>query len=334
MAQIYYDKDVKKDALSGRTVAVLGFGSQGHAHALNLKDSHVKVIVGLKKGSKSWRIAERQGLRVYETGKAVKRADVVASLVPDQNQKEVYEHDIEPNLTRKGTLLYAHGFTIHYHVVVPRQDLDVVMVAPKGPGHLVREVYEKGEGVPSLLAVHQDASGKAKEITLSYGKALGATRAGLIETSFAEETETDLFGEQTTLCGGIVYLMKSAFEVLVEAGYQPEIAYFEVMHEMKLIVDLMYQGGFSYMLYSVSDTAEHGCYSAGPKVLDEHVKENMKKILRRVQDGSYATEWILENKAGRPHFLAMRKKMRSHQIEEVGRKLRKMMPFIQEKEVE
>lgn len=334
MATIYYDKDVKRDSLRGKTVAVLGFGSQGHAHALNLKDSNVKVIVGLKKGSKSWKVAEEQGLRVYETGNAVKRADVVASLVPDQNQKEVYERDIEPNLRKGGCLLYAHGFTIHYHVVIPREDLDVIMIAPKSPGHIMREVYEQGGGVPSLLAVYQDATGKAEDIALSYGKAIGATRAGLIETTFAEETETDLFGEQTTLCGGIVYLMKHAFEVLVEAGYQPEIAYFEVMHEMKLIVDLMYQGGASYMLYSVSDTAEHGCYSAGPKVIDERVKETMQGILQRVQDGSYASEWISENLAGRPHFLAMRKKLQQHQIEKVGKKLRKMMPFIQEKEVE
>ena len=333
MARIYYEDDASLEPLSGKTVAVIGYGSQGHAHALNLRDSGVRVVVGLRVGSPSWKEAEEEGLEVLPVAEAAARGDIIAVLIPDQAQPKVYREKIAPHLSPGKCLLFAHGFNIHYGQIVPPSNVDVIMVAPKAPGHRVREVFAEGGGTPGLLAVYQDATGKAKELALAYAKGIGCTRAGVIETTFAEETETDLFGEQVVLCGGVTALIKAAFEVLVEAGYQPEIAYFECLHELKLIVDLIQQGGLTYMRHSISDTAEYGDYVAGPRIVTEETKQEMRRILREVQDGTHARNWILENMAGRPFFNAMRKKEREHPIEEVGRKLRRMMPWLNPVEV-
>ncbi len=334
MATIYYDKDADLSRLEGRRVAIIGYGSQGHAHALNLRDSGVDVVVGLYPGSKSWPKAEAEGLKVMSVAEAAQWADMIMMLIPDTVQPSVYKEAIAPYLAAGQTLMFAHGFNIRFHQIVPPPDVDVSMVAPKAPGHRLREVYVEGVGTPALVAVHQDATGEALADALAYAKALGCTRAGVIQTTFAEETETDLFGEQAVLCGGISALIKAGFETLVEAGYQPEIAYFECLHEMKLIVDLIYQGGLSYMRYSVSDTAEHGDYTAGSKIITEEVRENMRKILKDIQDGTYAREWILENQAGRPYFYSRRQQERQHIIEQVGRELRRMMPWLNPVEVE
>ncbi|MFQ5824062.1 MAG: ketol-acid reductoisomerase [bacterium] len=327
--KLYYDNDADLNLLAGKTVAVLGYGSQGHAHALNLNDSGVRVVVGLRKESASWKKAEAVGLRVVETAEAARLGDVVMVLLPDQNQVEAYEKDIRPNLKPGEALAFAHGFNIHFNQIISPKEVDVFMIAPKGPGHLVRRVFTSGGGVPCLIAVYQDASQNAKAIALAYAKAIGGTRAGVIETTFKEETETDLFGEQAVLCGGITELIKAGFETLVSAGYQPEIAYFECLHEMKLIVDLFYEGGIAEMYYSVSDTAEYGGMSRGPKVITEDTRKHMKEILQAVQDGSFAREWILENKAGRPVLNALRKQHKDLQLEEVGKNLREMMAWIQ-----
>ncbi len=326
--KLYYDKDADLTLLSGKTVAVLGYGSQGHAHALNMKESGVKVVVGLRKESSSWKKAESDGLQVLEIAEATKAADIVMILLPDQTQREVYLRDVLPNLEAGNTLAFAHGFNIHYNQIIPPENVDVFMIAPKSPGHLVRRVYTEGAGVPCLLAIYQDVSGKTKEIGLAYAKAIGGTRAGVIETTFKEETETDLFGEQAILCGGVSELIKAGFETLVEAGYKPEIAYFECMHELKLIVDLFYEGGLSRMYYSVSETAEYGGMTCGPKVVTEEAKKNMQSILKDVQDGTFARDFILENQAGQPVLNALRKQHDALQIEQVGKKLRGMMTWI------
>jgi ketol-acid reductoisomerase len=331
MATIYYDKDASPELLRGKKVAVIGYGSQGHAHAQNLRDSGVEVIVGLYTGSPSWTKAQTDGFRVATVAEATRGADLVAILTPDHLQRGIYEKDISPNLKPNGALLFAHGFNIHFGQVVPAPNVDVIMIAPKAPGHRMRELFVEGVGVPGLLAVHQNVTSRAKETALAYGRAVGCTKAGVIETTFKEETETDLFGEQTVLCGGISELIKAGYETLVEAGYQPEIAYFECLHEMKLIVDLMYEGGLSYMRYSVSDTAEYGDYSRGRRVISERVRAEMKRILREVQDGTFAREWVSENNAGRPNFMEQRKQEHAHPIEEVGRRLRAMMPWLSRK---
>lgn len=331
MARIYYDQDANLDLIQGKQIGVIGYGSQGHAHALNLKDSGLKVMVGLYRGSKSWAEAESHGLKVDTVDRVADAAEIVMMLLPDQVQKQVYEDQIRPYLRQGKMLMFAHGFNIHFNQIVPPQDVDVTMIAPKGPGHIVRRLFTEGIGVPALLAVHQDSTGHAKDLALAYAKGIGATKAGVIETTFAEETETDLFGEQTVLCGGISSLIQAGFETLVEAGYQPEIAYFECLHEMKLIVDLIYQGGLSLMRYSVSDTAEYGDYVSGPRVIDDHVRATMRQILREIQNGTFARQWILENQAGRPSFNAMRRMARESQIEQVGRQLRAMMPWLQKK---
>lgn len=328
MATIYYDKDASLEPLRGRTVAVVGYGSQGHAHALNFRDNGVDVVVGLYRGSPSWAKAESDGLRVATVAEATKDAAIVAMLAPDHVQRTIYEQEIAPHLRGGGALLFAHGFNIHYGQIVPPQTVDVIMVAPKSPGHRMRELFVEGASVPALLAVHQDASGNATALALAYAKGIGCTKAGVIATTFREETETDLFGEQAVLCGGITSLIKAGFEILVEAGYQPEIAYFECLNEMKLIVDLMYEGGFSYMRYSISDTAEYGDYSRGPYVIDAHVRATMKRILEEVKDGTFAREWVLENMAGRPSFTAHRRLEQQQLIEDVGRRLRTMMPWL------
>ncbi len=331
MTKMFYAADVDLDVLKGKVVAILGYGSQGHAHANNLKESGVDVVVGLYEGSKSASRAREAGLRVETVAEATKMADVVMMLLPDELQADVYRESVAENLSEGNALAFAHGFNIHFGQILPPKNVDVFMVAPKGPGHLVRRTYEEGMGVPSLVAVHQDYTGKAKEVGLAYSKALGATRAGVLETTFKEETETDLFGEQAILCGGITELMKTGFETLVEAGYQPESAYFECVHEMKLIVDLIYEGGFETMRYSVSDTAEFGDYVSGNRVITSETKENMKAILEDVQNGNFAKDWLMENKLGRPRFNLLRQKHRDHQIVEVGKKLRGMMPFINNK---
>ncbi|MBC7097867.1 ketol-acid reductoisomerase [Candidatus Bipolaricaulota bacterium] len=333
MARIYYEDDATLAPLQGKTIAVIGYGSQGHAHALNLKDSGLSVVVGLRAGSPSWEQAQGAGLEVAEVGAAAKEADLIAMLIPDQAQPQVYREEIAPRLSPGKALLFAHGFNVHYGQIVPPQDVDVIMVAPKAPGHRVREVFRAGQGTPAILAVYQDATGQAKELALAYAKGIGSTRAGVIESTFAEETETDLFGEQAVLCGGVSALIKAGFETLVEAGYQPEIAYFECLHELKLIVDLIQQGGLTYMRHSISDTAEFGDYLAGPRIVTEKTRETMRQILREVQDGTHARRWILENLAGRPFFSAMRRREREHPIEEVGRRLRRMMPWLSPKEV-
>jgi ketol-acid reductoisomerase len=328
MATIYYDKDADLSCVQEKKVAVIGYGSQGHAHALNLRDSGVQVQVGLRGGSKSWAKAEADGLPVTEVEEAVRWADTVMLLAPDTEQPKIYNQAIGPNLGPGKTLMFAHGFNIRYGTITPPEEIDVSMVAPKAPGHRVREIFVEGGGTPSLLAVHQDASSKAKENALSYARALGATRAGVLMTTFAEETETDLFGEQAVLCGGVSALIKAAFETLVEAGYQPELAYFECMHELKLIVDLLYRGGLNYMRYSVSDTAEHGDYTAGARIVTEETRFVMSQLLNDIQSGAYAENWIEENRRERPWFNQERRQQQDHMIEKVGANLREMMPFL------
>ena len=331
MAKLYYDQDANLDLLTGKKVAVIGYGSQGHAHALNLKDSGVDVVVGLYKGSKSWEAAKEAGLAVMEAAQAAKEADIIMILIPDEKQAKLYQESIEPNLEDCNLPMFAHGFNIHFGQIKPPSYVDVAMVAPKGPGHTVRSQYMEGKGVPCLVAVYQDYSGRAKDYALAYAKGIGGTRAGVLETTFNEETETDLFGEQVVLCGGVCELIKAGFETLVEAGYQPESAYFECLHELKLIVDLMNQGGLSYMRYSISDTAEFGDYTTGKRIITEETRKEMKKILSEIQNGEFARKWILENQANRPYFNAMRKREQEHPIEKVGRELRKMMPWIENK---
>ena len=329
--KVYYDKDADLSLIKGKKVTIVGYGSQGHAHAQNLKDSGVKVTVGLRKGGASWAKAEKAGLKVEEIGKAVKGADVVMMLLPDETIPAVYYAEVEPNLKKGAALGFAHGFNIHYNQVVPRDDLDVIMIAPKGPGHTVRSEYQRGGGVPSLIAVYQDRSGKARDIALSYAAANGGAKGGVIETTFREETETDLFGEQTVLCGGLVELIKAGFETLVEAGYAPEMAYFECLHEVKLIVDLIYEGGIANMNYSISNNAEFGEYVTGPKVIGPEARAAMKEALKNIQNGDYAKQFILEGKTNYPVLTARRRLMAAHPIEQVGDKLREMMPWIKAK---
>lgn len=326
--KLYYDNDANLDILSGKKVAILGYGSQGHAHARNLNDNGVDVVVGLRPNSSSRDTVKKDGLKVADVPEAVKGADLVMILLPDETQAKVYEDQVAPNLKKGAALAFAHGFNIHFNQVRPADDIDVFMVAPKGPGHLVRRVFEQGQGVPCLFAIHQDASGKAKDIALAYAKGVGGTRAGVIETTFQEETETDLFGEQAVLCGGAAELIKAGFETLTEAGYKPEIAYFECLHELKLIVDLMYEGGIAGMYYSVSDTAEYGGMTRGTRVVDEDTKKRMKQILKEIQNGDFPRQWILENQANRPGMEAMRRREKSHPIEKVGGELRSMMSWI------
>ncbi len=333
MVTVYYDNDADLGLLAGKTIGMVGYGSQGHAHALNLRDSGQKVMVGLYPESRSRAAAEAEGLEVADVPEVAKAADVLMVAIPDHIQGEIYRTEIAPNLRPGSALMFAHGFSIHYGEVVPPAEMDVMMVAPKAPGHRMREQFLDGIGVPGLLAVHQNATGNAREIGLAYAKGVGCTKSGVLDTTFKDETETDLFGEQTVLCGGITALINTAFETLVEGGYPPEMAYFEVLHEMKLIVDLIQQGGFNYMRYSVSDTAEYGDLTRGPRVIDEHVKENMKKILADIQDGTFAREWITENHEGRPRFRPLREEARTSQIHEVGRGLRAMMPWLDPKEV-
>src|SRR5574342_945975 len=330
MATIFYDKDANLDLVKRRKVAIVGYGSQGHAHALNLKDSGVDVRVGLKAGSPSRKKAEGAGLRVTDVAEAAREADLVMVLAPDQTQRAIYEQEIRPGLSKGKALFFAHGFNIHFKQIVPSPEVDVVLVAPKGPGHLVRRQFQDGRGIPCLIAVHQDATGQAKALGLAYSKAIGGTRAGTLETTFREETETDLFGEQAVLCGGASALVKAGYETLVEAGYQPESAYFECLHELKLIVDLMYEGGLSYMRYSISNTAEYGDYTRGPRVVDDRTREEMRRILDEIQTGQFAKEFILENQVGRPVFDKLREAEAVHPIEEVGKRLRDMMSWIRE----
>ncbi|MBL8444159.1 MAG: ketol-acid reductoisomerase [Zoogloeaceae bacterium] len=326
--KVYYDKDADLSLVKGKKVTIVGYGSQGHAHAQNLSDSGVKVTVGLRKGGASWDKAKNAGLKVEEVAKAVKSADIVMILLPDENIPQVYREDIEPNIKEGATLAFAHGFNIHYNQVIPRADLDVIMVAPKGPGHTVRSEYLKGGGVPSLIAVHQDKSGKARDLALSYAAANGGTKGGVIETNFREETETDLFGEQAVLCGGAVELVKMGFETLTEAGYAPEMAYFECLHELKLIVDLMYEGGIANMNYSISNNAEYGEYVTGTEVINEESRYAMREALKRIQTGEYAKMFILEGRTGYPSMTARRRLNAAHPIETVGAQLRDMMPWI------
>jgi ketol-acid reductoisomerase len=328
MATMFYDKDADIELIRGRKVAVIGYGSQGHAHALNLQDSGVDVVVGLQAGSKSADKATTAGLRVMGVAEASAWADVIMVLIPDQHQARVYRADIAPHLSAGKMLMFAHGFAIRFNWIVPPADVDVTMVAPKAPGHRVREVFNEGGGTPGLLAVHQDVTGKGRATALSYARGIGCTRAGVIETTFAEETETDLFGEQAVLCGGTSALVKAGFETLIEAGYQPEVAYFECLHELKLIVDLMYRGGLQYMRYSISDTAEYGDYTAGSRIVTAETKATMKQLLKEIQSGEFAKNWIAENENGCPNFKAMREQNRNHPIEVVGAKLRNMMPFL------
>lgn len=333
MAKVYYNGDANEQYLQGKTVAIIGYGSQGHAHAQNLRDSGVRVIVGLRKG-KSWEQAEQDGFEVYSVREAAKQADIVMVLLPDEKQPAVYKEEIEPGLEPGNALVFAHGFNIHFSQIVPPEHVDVFLVAPKGPGHLVRRTYAEGAGVPALIAVYQDVTGHAKETALAYAKAIGAARAGVLETTFKEETETDLFGEQAVLCGGLTALIKAGFETLVEAGYQPEVAYFECLHEMKLIVDLLYEGGLSWMRYSISDTAQWGDFITGPRIINDAVKAEMKKVLDDIQTGKFAKSWILENQANRPEFNAINRRENEHLIEVVGRELRSMMPFVKTKQKE
>ncbi|MGH9374998.1 MAG: ketol-acid reductoisomerase [Terriglobia bacterium] len=327
MAKVYYEPDADRKHLAGKTIAVIGYGSQGHAHALNLRDSGYKVIVGLPSSSASRAKAQAQKLEVVEPAEAAKRADVIVILIPDHLQKKVYQEQIAPHLGAGKTLMFAHGFSIHFKFIVPPPNVDVAMIAPKSPGHRMRELFQEGIGVPALLAVEQNASGQAEKTALAYALGLGSLKAGVIRTTFKEETETDLFGEQTVLCGGVSALISSGFETLVAAGYQPEIAYFECLHELKLIVDMIYEGGIKYMRYSVSDTAEYGDYTRGPVVIDQHVRDTMKKVLADIQSGAFAREWMQENEQGRKHFLEMRAKAQDHLIEKVGMELRKMMAW-------
>ncbi|MFB2645459.1 ketol-acid reductoisomerase [Raphidiopsis sp. BLCC-F218] len=328
MARMYYDEDANLDFLAGKTVAIIGYGSQGHAHALNLKDSGVNVIVGLYPGSKSIAKAEVAGLTVKNVADAAKAADLIMILLPDEVQKTIYTNEILPNLEAGNILAFAHGFNIHFGQIVPPGDVDVIMVAPKGPGHLVRRTYEQGQGVPALFAVYQDATGKARDRAMAYAKGIGGTRAGVLETTFREETETDLFGEQAVLCGGLSALIKAGFETLIEAGYQPELAYFECLHEVKLIVDLVVEGGLATMRDSISNTAEYGDYTRGPRVVTAQTKAEMKKILSEIQSGQFAREFVLENQAGKPGFTAMRRQEAEHPIEEVGKDLRAMFSWL------
>ena len=334
MPRRFYEKDGSLAPLEAKTVAIIGYGSQGHAHALNLRDSGVNVVVGLYHGSKNWAKAEAAGLKVMTTADAAKAADVIMILAPDHLQADIYAKDIEPNLKPGKTLMFAHGFSIHFGTIKPPAGIDVSLVAPKAPGHRVREVFTEGSGTPALVAIHQDASGKALENALAYAMGLGTLRAGVIETSFKEETETDLFGEQAVLCGGVSALIKAAFDTLVEAGYAPEMAYFECQHELKLIVDLIYEGGLNYMRYSVSDTAEYGDYTRGPRIITDETRKEMKKILAEIQSGEFARAWIAENKSGRHKFLAMREAAHTSQLETVGTELRSMMPFLKKKKEE
>jgi ketol-acid reductoisomerase len=331
MAKMYYDKDANLKLMEGKKVAVIGYGSQGHAHALNLKESGVDVVVGLYNGSRSWEKAEKAGLKVMEAADAVKEADFIIVLIPDEKQAKLYKDSIEPNLTEGKSLIFAHGFNIHFGQIVPPANVDVFMVAPKGPGHTVRSQYEEGKGVPCLIAIHQDYSGKAQDYALAYAKGIGGSRAGVLETTFQEETETDLFGEQAVLCGGVSELIKAGFQTLVEAGYQPESAYFECLHEMKLIVDLMNEGGLSFMRYSISDTAEYGDYISGRKIITAESRQGMKDILSDIQDGTFARNWLVENQINRPYFNARRKQEQASQIETVGAELRKMMPWVKKR---
>ncbi|WP_134699929.1 ketol-acid reductoisomerase [Ammoniphilus sp. YIM 78166] len=324
---MYYEKDVNRQVLEGKTIAVIGYGSQGHSQAQNLRDSGFKVIIGLRPG-RSWNQAEQDGFQVFNVGEAVAQADLVQILLPDETQGKVYREEIQPNLKKGAALFFSHGFNIHFGQIQPPADVDVVMVAPKGPGHLVRRVFVEGFGVPGLIAIEQNASGNALEIGLAYASGVGATRAGVIETTFREETETDLFGEQAVLCGGTAELVKAGFETLVEAGYKPEIAYFECLHELKLIVDLMYEGGLEYMRYSISDTAEFGDYNTGKRIVNENTKAEMKKVLAEIQDGTFARNWILENQSNRAAFSARRRLESEHQLETVGKQLREMMAWI------
>ncbi|MFC1954730.1 ketol-acid reductoisomerase [Chloroflexota bacterium] len=330
MATIYYDSDCDLKLYEGKVIGVIGYGSQGHAQALNLKESGCQVIVGLRENSKSWQEAQGKGLKVATVADMAREADIIMMLAPDQTQREIYLQSVEQNLVPGNTLMFSHGFSIHYGQIVPPPEVDVSMIAPKCPGHMLRQLYTEGAGPPAVIAVQQDASGNAKENALAYAKGIGCSRAGVIESTFAEETETDLFGEQVVLCGGVTSLMKNAFETLVNAGYQPEIAYFEVLHEVKLIVDLIYKGGLSYMRYSVSDTAEYGDYTRGPRIIDEMVVGDMEQILSEIQDGTFAKEWILENQAGRPSYNALKRADENHLIEEVGGELRKMMSWLKD----
>ena len=332
MARMYYDNDADLSLLKGKTVAIIGYGSQGHAQAQNLRDSGVKVAVSELAGTGNYQTAMAHGFQPVSAAEATKQGDIVQVLVPDQHQGDVFKEAIKPHLAPGKALMFSHGFNIHFHQIVPAPEVDVILVAPKGPGHLVRSEFTRGAGVPALIAIEQNASGKAKELALAYAKGIGATRAGVIETSFREETETDLFGEQCVLCGGVSELVKAGFDTLVEAGYQPEIAYFECLHELKLIVDLMIQGGISYMRYSISNTAEYGDLTRGKRIITEETRKEMKKILREVQTGEFAREWILENKAGCPVFQALEKEGWGHRIEKVGKDLRKMMKWIDAKE--
>ncbi len=331
MAKIYYDKDCNLKLLTGKTVGVIGYGSQGHAHAQNLRDSGCQVIVAEAKGTPGWKKAHDGGFKVMTAAEVAKEANIIVMLTPDNLQREIYYRSIEGGLSKGKMLMFAHGFNIHYGQIIPPAEADVTMIAPKGPGPMLRQLYSEGIGLPALVAIHQDASGKARDIALAYARGIGCARAGVIETTFAEETETDLFGEQTVLCGGVTAMVKAGFETLVEAGYQPEIAYFECFHELKLIVDLMYHGGLTHMRKSVSDTAEYGDYTRGPRVIDDLTKDEMRQILAEIQDGSFAKEWILENQAGRPVYKALKQMDEEHPIELVGRELRAMMPWLKVK---
>src|SRR5215213_6621671 len=333
MAKVYTDKDADLGVLKNKTLAVLGFGSQGHAHALNLKESGLNVIIGLYEGSKSIPVAKEKGFEVYPTAEAVRRADVIMVALPDTKQAAAYEKDIAPNLSKGKTLLFSHGFSIHFKTVVPPKNVNVIMVAPKGPGHLVRRQYTEGKGVPTLIAVYQDKTGNAKDIALAWAKGIGGTRGGVFETDFKEETETDLFGEQVVLCGGTTALVKAGFETLVEAGYQPEMAYFECLHELKLIVDLMFEAGIAGMRFSISETAEYGDVTVGPKIIDDHVKAEMRAQLKRIQSGEFAKEWVNEFNNGQPNFNRLRKESEAHPIEEVGSRLRGLMSWVKKREV-
>ncbi|MBS4956347.1 MAG: ketol-acid reductoisomerase [Clostridium sp.] len=334
MAKMFYEKDTNLDLLKGKKVAVIGYGSQGHAHALNLHESGVDVVVGLYEGSKSWDRVKEAGVEVATVANAVRSADVVMMLVPDEKQAKLYKEEVAQNLEAGNALVFAHGFNIHYGQIVPPTDVDVFMVAPKGPGHMVRRTYTEGSGVPCLIAVHQDATGQARELALAYSNGIGGARAGVLETTFKDETETDLFGEQAVLCGGCTALIKAGFETLVEAGYAPENAYFECLHEMKLIVDLMYQGGMAAMRYSISDTAEYGDYMIGNRIVTDETKKEMKKVLTEIQDGTFARNWLMENQVGRPQFNAMRRIEAEHPIEKVGKELREMMSWIDTKKLD
>jgi ketol-acid reductoisomerase len=331
MAKIYYDKDCDTKLLGGKVIGIVGYGNQGHAHAQNLRDSSCQVIVAEAEGTPGWKNAKDAGFKVLTAAEMAKEADIMVMLVPDQLHQGIYRQSIEKELIPGKTLVFAHGFNIHYGQIIPPSSIDVIMIAPKAPGNMLRQLYTQGIGTPALLAVYQDASGKAKDVALAYANGLGCTRAGVLETTFAEETETDLFGEQTVLCGGVTALLKAGFEMLVEAGYQPELAYFEVLHELKLIVDLIYQGGLGFMRNSVSDTAEYGDLSRGPRVIDDMVRDEMAQILTEIQDGTFAKEWILENQAGRPVYNALKRMDEEHPIEIVGAELRRMMPWLKGK---